>query len=126
MRRPFSGQCALCHPLARIYLQPVATDWAVVIDRMNANHAKTFGQSGWTELTPARKTAIVEFMKSRTRSAGEFVVRGKCTKCHALTNLTKQAQGADWTAIIDRMIKKHGAKLTTAEQQDAINFLKGQ
>ena len=94
---------------------------------MDANHAKTFGNTiGQSGLTPARRDAIIAFLKSRTCSAGELIVRDKCTKCHALTNLTKQAQGAEWAAIVDRMIKTHGASLTTAEQQDAINFLKGQ
>lgn len=122
-----SGQCGLCHPLSRIYLQPDATDWAAVLDRMDVNHsnASPTGGATWQDLTPERKAAIVEFLKTRTLAEGELVVRDKCTKCHELSNITKQAVGADWSAIVDRMIKKHGAKLSVSEQQSAVNFLQG-
>jgi len=118
-------QCTLCHDASRIYLQSDATDWADVIDRMNAEHSKT--QPGSEELLSAeQQQALIDFMKSRTQSAGEKVVREKCVECHDLTNITKQAQGTDWSSVIDRMVDEHDASLTEAEQQDALNFLRGQ
>lgn len=119
-------QCTLCHSLNRIYLLPSTTDWAAVIDRMDVNHAKAFPNGIAQILTPGQREAIIEFMKSRTASAGELVVKAQCATCHALTNLTTQAQGTDWSAIIKRMIAKYGASLTVTDQQNAVNFLNGQ
>lgn len=117
--------CALCHDLSRVYLQSDATDWADVITRMDAEHSKQ--QPGdQTLLTLEQQDAIIAFMKTRTQSAGEAVVREKCVTCHELSNITSQAQGADWSAIIDRMMAEHDASLTEAEQQDALNFLQGE
>ena len=117
--------CTLCHDVSRIYLQSDATDWVDVIERMDAEHSKT--QPGSESLlTAEQRDAIIAFMKTRTQSAGEVVVREKCVTCHELDNITSQAQGADWQAIIDRMIDEHDASLTEAEQQDALNFLQGQ
>lgn len=116
-------QCTLCHALARVYLQPDASDWEAIIERMDENHVAGYG----AQPMPAdRKAAIVEFMKSRTISEGEQIVREKCTTCHELSNITKQAQDVDWVTIVNRMIDEHGASLTVEEQQSAINFLKGQ
>jgi cytochrome c5 len=117
--------CALCRDLNRIYLQSDATDWEDVIERMDAEHAKSHPGDA-TLLTVEERDAIIEFMKTRTISAGEQVVREKCVECHDLANITRQAQGADWASIIDRMISQHGAELTEQEQQDALNFLMGQ
>lgn len=117
--------CAQCHDLSRVYLQSDATDWADVISRMDAEHAKSHPGDA-ALLTVEQRDAIIAFMKTRTQSVGEVVVREKCVTCHELTNLTKQTQGADWTAIMDRMVTQHGAQLTEQEQQDALNFLMGQ
>jgi len=122
------GACTQCHTVARIYLQSDATDWSAVIDRMDEQHTLMF-ESNLTDgagLTPERRAAIIEFMKTRTKSEGELVVREKCVTCHALTNITQQAQGADWANIVDRMVQQHDASLTVEEQQAAVNFLQGQ
>lgn len=118
-------QCTLCHEASRIYLASDATDWAATIERMNAEHSKTHPGDA-ALLTAEQEQQIIEFMKTRTQSAGEVVVRDKCVTCHDLDNITRQAQGADWTAIIDRMIAEHDAALSEGEQQDALNFLQGQ
>ncbi|MHB8805933.1 MAG: hypothetical protein ACYC7C_12005 [Coriobacteriia bacterium] len=117
--------CVACHDASRIYLASDATDWAATIERMNAEHSKTHPGDA-PLLSVEQEQAIIDFMKSRTQSAGEVVVREKCVTCHELDNITNQAQGADWSAIIDRMIDEHGASLTEQEQQDALNFLRGQ
>lgn len=122
------ASCAQCHTTALIYLQPDATDWDGIIDRMDEKHAEMF-ESNLTDsvgLTPERRAAIVEFMKSRTHTQGEQVVRDKCVGCHDLSNITKQAQDADWQSIVDRMIDEHDASLTVEEQQSAVNFLRGE
>lgn len=117
--------CTLCHDASRIYLQSDATDWEDVIERMDVEHSKT--QPGSESLlTAEQRDAIVAFMKSRTQSAGEVVVREKCVSCHELDNITKQAAGADWSTIIERMVAEHDASLTEQEQQDALNFLQGE
>jgi len=117
--------CSLCHELSRVYLASDATDWEATINKMIDEHSRTQPGSE-TLLTPEQEQAIIDFMKSRTMSAGELVVRDKCVECHDLTNITKQAQGTDWSSIIDRMVDEHGASLTEAEQQDALNFLRGE
>lgn len=117
--------CALCHDLNRIYLASDATDWDATIQMMSEEHSKTH-PGGDNFLTAEQEQLIIDFMKSRTVSAGEQVVREKCVECHELTNITKQAQGTDWSSVIDRMIDEHDASLTEAEQQDALNFLRGE
>ncbi|MHB1016629.1 MAG: hypothetical protein ACYC2X_01880 [Coriobacteriia bacterium] len=117
--------CVFCHDANRIYLASDATDWEATIERMNAEHSKTHPGDA-PLLAVEQEQAIIDFMKTRTQSAGEVVVREKCVTCHELDNITRQAQGADWEAIIDRMIGDHDASLTEQEQQDALNFLQGQ
>ncbi|MHB1018497.1 MAG: hypothetical protein ACYCXR_08585 [Coriobacteriia bacterium] len=117
--------CVFCHDTSRIYLASDATDWAATIERMNAEHSKSHPGDA-PLLTVEQEQAIIDFMKSRTQSEGELVVREKCVTCHELDNITRQAQGADWEEIIDRMIEDHDASLTEQEQQDALNFLQGQ
>lgn len=116
--------CVLCHDTSRIYLASDATDWAATIARMNAEHSKTHPGDA-PLLTVEQEQEIIDFMKSRTQSAGEVVVREKCVTCHEFDNITSQAQGADWASIIDRMIDEHDASLSEQEQQDALNFLQG-
>lgn len=118
-------QCTLCHDTARIYPASDATDWSATIERMNEEHSKTHPGDA-PLLSVEQEQAIIEFMKSRTLSVGEEVVRDKCVTCHELDNITRQVQGADWVEIIDRMVEEHGAALTEQEQQDALNFLQGQ
>jgi len=115
--------CSVCHDINRVYLQPDATDWAAVIDAMVTGHGAYVSMHG-SEITDDQMAAIVDFLKTRTMSDGEKVVRDKCATCHSLDNLTKQAKDADWSTIVNRMIEQHGATLTTEEQQSAINFLK--
>ncbi|MHB1017639.1 MAG: hypothetical protein ACYC2X_07115 [Coriobacteriia bacterium] len=122
------ASCTQCHTTALIYLQSDATDWNAIIDRMDEKHTEMF-ESNLTDgvgLTPERRAAIVEFMKSRTHTQGEQVVRDKCVGCHDLSNITKQAQDADWQTIVDRMTDEHDASLTGEEQQSAVNFLRGE
>jgi cytochrome c2 len=118
-------QCGMCHSLDRIYLQPDSTDWAAVIARMDANHSKTFS-SGWADMSAAKRQEIITFLKSRTMSAGEKLVREKCVTCHPLTNITVQASGTDWSTIVDRMIKTYGASLTANDKEAIVAFLSGQ
>jgi mono/diheme cytochrome c family protein len=118
-------QCGLCHSLDRIYLQPDSTDWAAVIARMDANHSKTFA-TGWAEMSAAKRQEIITFLQSRTMSAGEKLVRQKCVTCHPLTNITVQASGTDWSAIVDRMITKYGASLTANDKEAIVAFLSQQ
>ena len=117
--------CVSCHDTSRIYLASDATDWSSTIERMNAEHSKTHPGDA-PLLSVEQQQAIIDFMKTRTQSDGEVVVREKCVTCHELDNITRQAQAADWSAIIDRMIEEHDASLTEQEQQDALNFLQGQ
>lgn len=116
--------CTACHDVSRIYLASDATDWSATIERMSAEHSKTH-PGGESLLSVEQEQAIIDFMKSRTQSEGEQVVREKCVTCHELDNITRQAQGADWASIIERMIEEHDAQLTEQEQQDALNFLQG-
>lgn len=117
--------CVFCHDTSRIYLASDATDWQATIERMNAEHSKTHPGDA-PLLSVEQEQAIIDYMKSRTQSAGEVVVREKCVTCHEIDNITRKAQGADWASIIDRMIEEHDASLSEQEQQDALNFLQGQ
>lgn len=117
--------CSVCHDINRVYLQPDATDWPAVIDAMVTGHGAYLSMHG-SEITDDQLDSIIDFLKTRTYSEGEQVVREKCTSCHELSNITKQAQDVDWVSIVNRMVGEHEASLTLEEQQSAINFLKGQ
>lgn len=116
-------QCTLCHSIATVYLPPDATDWETLVETMDERHISGYGGD---PMPAERKAAVVEFMKTRTHSVGEDVVREKCVTCHDLGNITKQARDVDWVSLVNTMVEEHGADLTVEEQQDAVNFLKGE
>ncbi|MHB1020507.1 MAG: hypothetical protein ACYC1R_09935 [Coriobacteriia bacterium] len=109
------GACTSCHDVTRIYLQTEMTDWNNVIATMESAHGAV--------LTDEQKTAVAEFLESRTPTQGETVIQGKCTTCHDVSKIFAQPTGTNWEGILDTMIEVHGAVLTEEEQTAVIDYL---
>lgn len=115
--------CGQCHSVTRVFLQPDTTDWPAVIDRMiKVNGATLSGKA----LTPEQVKQMVTALSGRTETAGEMVVKRKCTACHSVSKIGALPSNTDWSAVIGRMMNSHNVILGSEDQKVALDFLKAE
>jgi cytochrome c5 len=115
--------CGQCHSVTRVFLQPDTTNWPAVIDKMiKANGATLNGKV----LTPEQIKQMITALSGRTETAGEMVVKRKCTACHTVSKIGALPTDTDWSAVINRMMNSHNVILGAADQKLALEFLKAE
>jgi cytochrome c2 len=115
--------CGQCHSVTRVFLQPDTTNWPVVIDKMiKVNGATLNGKA----LTLEQTKQMVVALSGRVETAGEMVVKRKCTACHTVSKIAALPAGTDWSAVISRMMNSHNVILSSEDQKVALEFLKAE
>jgi len=56
-------------------------------------------------------------------AVGKELLGASCTKCHDLERVKTYSGGETWQAIVDRMIKQRGAKITSDDSQKIVAYL---
>jgi cytochrome c5 len=115
--------CGQCHSVTRVFLQPDTTDWPAVIDRMiKVNRATLDGKA----LMPEQIKQMVTALSGRVETAGEMVVKRRCTACHSVSKIGALPSNTDWFAVIGRMTNSHNVILSSEDQKVALEFLKAE
>jgi cytochrome c5 len=62
--------------------------------------------------------------QQRPDADGRAILQRTCQQCHELATASKKLDSEDWNAVVTRMMT-YGAKLTPADRQKLIEYLKG-
>ena len=74
-------------------------------------------------LSSAPATATPTVTATVSNIDAQAILSQQCSRCHPLSRVTTKSKNAQqWKITVDRMIR-HGAKLTSAEEQALVDYL---